>query len=645
MPEMTSDTFPIVARPGIQRDGTRFDADGWVDGQWTRFQRGRAKKMGGFRSMTPAFNGPIRTLIVHPHSGTAHIICGSANKIEINAVTSDGNGGGIIDVTPTLASGFVPSDYNTWQFAELYDGGGTQSVILAHAAPNLFSIDSETNRKTFFGTDESAAAWADSTAPQVSGGVCAAAPYAFVYGNDGFVAWCVPNTPNSWAAAGSGNARVTKSKIVYGQPIRGGAGQSPALIFISLDAVLRATFIGGTAVFDFDTISSQSSILSSSAVIEYDGIIFWPGVDRFLMYNGIVQDVPNDINVNWFFDNLNWNQRQKVWATKVPRFGEIWWFYPRGDSEECNAAIILNVREQTWYDTSIERSAGYFPQVFRWPVWADAQPSTAEAALIRPSGGTPATSALGTAANAFDGNLATTCTQTSADGNISYDFGVDTTKTIVRVGIVSFVTRTYNLVFEYSDANATNWTTMVDPASQSYTAGVAVYFSLSTPITARAFRVRETGGAILDLAEVYFLSNGYFVMQHELGVNKIVNNVELAIDAYIETNDISYVAKGPMADRWLGMNKQVILDRIEPDLIQEGDMTVTLVTRRYPRDEGVEQSKDMAAPSANNDINGLKMDMRIQGRLMALRFQSNTLNGFFEMGETMVKLKPGDASA
>jgi hypothetical protein len=39
------------------------------------------------------------------------------------------------------------------------------------------------------------------------------------------------------------------------------------------------------------------------------------------------------------------NQRQKVWATKVPRFGEIWWFYPKGDSEECNDAIIYNIRE------------------------------------------------------------------------------------------------------------------------------------------------------------------------------------------------------------------------------------------------------------------------------------------------------------
>jgi hypothetical protein len=47
--------------------------------------------------------------------------------------------------------------------------------------------------------------------------------------------------------------------------------------------------------------------------------------------------------------------------------------------EECNDAIIYNVRENTWYDAGTalgtRRSAGYFSQVFAFPVAAgwDAQ--------------------------------------------------------------------------------------------------------------------------------------------------------------------------------------------------------------------------------------------------------------------------------
>ena len=74
--------------------------------------------------------------------------------------------------------------------------------------------------------------------------------------------------------------------------------------------------------------------------------------------------------MNFFFDNLNFAQRQKVFAYKVPRFGEIWWFFPYGDSTECNHAVILNVREQCWYDTPIPnlgRSDGVYAKVYFKP--------------------------------------------------------------------------------------------------------------------------------------------------------------------------------------------------------------------------------------------------------------------------------------
>jgi hypothetical protein len=92
------------------------------------------------------------------------------------------------------------------------------------------------------------------------------------------------------------------------------------------------------------------------------------------MYNGVVQEVPNTQNLNWFFDNVNTDQRQKVWVSKVPRWGEIWWFYPRGDATECTDAIIYNVREKCWYDAGqamgARRSAGTFSEVFKKPIWA-----------------------------------------------------------------------------------------------------------------------------------------------------------------------------------------------------------------------------------------------------------------------------------
>jgi hypothetical protein len=131
------------------------------------------------------------------------------------------------------------------------------------------------------------------------------------------------------------------------------------------------SYVGGAQVFRYDPLSMDSSVLSSNGFVEYDNVYYWPGTDRFLMCDGSkVSEVPNQMNLNWFFDNLNYEQRQKVWGTKVTRFGEIWWFYPRGTATECTDAIILNLREKTWYDTGLARGCGVSSQTFRYPVMA-----------------------------------------------------------------------------------------------------------------------------------------------------------------------------------------------------------------------------------------------------------------------------------
>ena len=212
----------------------------------------------------------------------------------------------------------------------------------------------------------------------VSGGVVMLYPYLFVYGNNGLIQNCSAGNFNNWTSADSNANNVASTKVVKGLPLRGGT-TSPSGLFWTLDSVVRVTYapqtVGTSSIYwRYDIITQQSSIMSSSCVIEYDGIFYWAGTDRFLMYNGVVQEVSNTQNMNWFFDGLNTAQRQKVWVSKIPRWGEIWWFYPRGDATECNDAIIYNMREKCWYDAGLangaNRSAGTFSEVFKKPIWA-----------------------------------------------------------------------------------------------------------------------------------------------------------------------------------------------------------------------------------------------------------------------------------
>lgn len=376
---MAESIVQIRSQPGIKRDGTRFEGDAYVDGQWVRFQRGLPRKMGGYRSINKYLEGQVRTLLEYTQDSLTYIHGGSANKVERFYIDGNYNTSVITDRTPT--SSFTTSDENLWQFDVAYDTTNGNQIV-AQVAPNLNCICNSTGGELFVGDLLGTGVLTRVTNVPANfsctGGVVTLPPYTFAFGNDGYVAWSAPNAPNDFTSSGAGNAYVTGQKIIKGMPLRGGPGNSPSGLFWSADALIRGSYIGGTGpAFQFDTISSQTSIMSAACVIEYDGIFYWIGTDRFLMFNGVVREIENNMNQNFFFDNINMRYRQKVFAMKVPRYGEIWWCFPKGDSTEPNHAIIFNVRENTWYDTALPnngRSAGVFPAVFRKPLMAGSEP-------------------------------------------------------------------------------------------------------------------------------------------------------------------------------------------------------------------------------------------------------------------------------
>ena len=376
---MAEKIVQIKSLPGIKRDGTKFEGDNYVDGQWVRFQRGLPRKMGGYRSISKYLREVSRALHEYTQDSLTYVHSGSANFVERFYIDSGYNTSVITNRTP---ASLVQDPGNMWQFdVDTAVGlGGIQ--LVAQVAPNLGCICNNSGGQLFYGSLLGTAPLQEVTALptgySVTGGVVALHPYTVAFGNNGYIMWSVPGDPTNFTGVGSGAANITGQKLVRGMPLRGGPGNSPSGLFWSADSVLRASFVGGAAVFQFDTISAQTSILGSNTVIEYDGIFYWIGTDRFLMFNGVVREIENNMNLNYFFDGLNMEYRQKVFAVKIPRYGEIWWCYPRGDATEPSHAIIYNVRENTWYDCELPnggRSAGAFASIFPQPLMTGVVPS------------------------------------------------------------------------------------------------------------------------------------------------------------------------------------------------------------------------------------------------------------------------------
>ena len=468
-------TVVLKSQPGIKRDGTRFEGDNYVDGQWVRWQRGLPRKMGGYRAtqkylqeISRGFSTFTQMNFVYCHSGGASTLdrftidatgnssivtdrtpvaaaatatvtltggaAGSVDMITVNgvnimsgsvafttdlpttaaAVASNINShtsspeytaaavGAVITISAAVGAGSDPNGYqlvvttttitatdtdmsggsfalttsseNMWMFDYQYDSSTNQNYLLSHVAPNRGCICNDAGGQIFFGEVLGTGDLKSVSLPpdaNVTGGIVSLHPYLFYYGTDGIIGWSKEGEPTNLTGTGSGLARVWGQKIIKGMPLRAGSGSAPAGIFWAFDAVIRATFTGGATVFQFDVVATDTSIISPQCVVDYDGVFFWCGVDRFLMFNGVVREVPNQMNLNYFFDGINQRARTEVFAFKVPRYGEIWWCYPRGDATECTHAVVYNVRENTWYDTELPnggRSAGQFNNSFAAPI-------------------------------------------------------------------------------------------------------------------------------------------------------------------------------------------------------------------------------------------------------------------------------------
>ena len=667
---MTAKVVSMEVPAGIQRDGTVFDSPCYVDGKWVRFQRGRPRKIGGYDGIFLNATGISRGMAMTAVGGFNYVVSGYNNGLQQWVTDTDGGvGSGPYNY---ILNNFTASDDNLWQFDIAYDStGNNTNNLVAHPGQNLSYITSTVNTPVLYGTFPgsfgfltgvtitgvagqfacsassvnltvnqqltisgtfggtgsitgyvnpttyfiiatngsttftlsaayggtaitttagtptgltytaapslskvglftavgttvntnttftlsaanvrvgagqsisgpgipanttvvsvtgtavvmSAAATASATVTAtfdnniaVSGGCVVIHPYLFVYGNNGLIQNSSAGDFANWVSPDANATNVATGKIVKGLPIRGGS-TSPSGLFWAADALIRVSFqpssSGGVNYYwAYDLVSSQTSIMSSSSVIEYDGIFYWCGVDRFLSYNGVVQEIPNKYNENYFFDKLNYAQRQKVWATKVPRYGEIWWFYPKGNATECNDAIIYNTREKVWYDAGqalgARRSAGVFSEIFPKPVWA---------------------------------------------GN----------------------------------------------------------------------EVNSAGT--------------YTLWQHETGYDQIyLTNVD-AIQSYFETYSVGTLGGLVGTQQQPGDNLWTRIERIEPDFVQTGDMTVVVTGEGYADDVAVESDPYTFSPDT------LKIDMREQRREMRLRFQSNTFNGTYQTGRVLLSLTTGD---
>ena len=168
------------------------------------------------------------------------------------------------------------------------------------------------------------------------------------------VRWSDQETAVSWYPAATnqaGSIRLSKGTAIVT------ATQSRQEILVWTNTSLYTMqYVGAPVVWGTQIVGENISIVGPNAVAYANGTSFWMGIDKFYVYDGILQQLPCSLR-RFVFSDINYLQMAQVFASTVEAYHEIWWFYPSTDSTTCDKYVVYNYMDSVWYHGTMDRSA------------------------------------------------------------------------------------------------------------------------------------------------------------------------------------------------------------------------------------------------------------------------------------------------
>lgn len=172
----------------------------------------------------------------------------------------------------------------------------------------------------------------------------------------------LPTTANQ-----AGSFRIpTGSRIVGGLQ-----GQQFGYIWTDIDFWLMS-YLGTPFVFGFNKVASGCDLLAARAAGIFQSIVVWASANNFFIYDG------NSVNVipctvwDFFYDNLDRAQKDKVFCAVNSWFAEATWYFPSATGTgEVDSYVKYNIRENLWDCGSLIRTTWVDDNVFGAPIGVD----------------------------------------------------------------------------------------------------------------------------------------------------------------------------------------------------------------------------------------------------------------------------------
>jgi hypothetical protein len=366
--------------PGLFSDDTTHAAAGrWADGSNVRFRLGLPQTIGGWEGLTADLLGGVCRWVFPwgNNDNQLQFAFGTHATLEIWV------GGGLYDITPTgLAAGEIDgtgqAGYGTGPYGEggyatpsvddyfprTWSGGAYgQDLIASPRLGGLYRWDADD-------TGTPAAAIANAPA-SVTYALVSAQNFVFALGcnrtaDSVYDAMCVRHHDvadiTDWTVSTTNTAR--EYNLPGGGRIVGGRVIGDAILVWSNSALFLFRYLGQFGgVYRFDQVGAGCGLIGPGAAKVVGQTAYWISPDRqFWAYTlgGEPQPLPCPIRED-FADNLAFAQADKIVASSVSEFGEVWWDYPDArDGYENSRYIAVPVNGPdagAWFRGQMARTA------------------------------------------------------------------------------------------------------------------------------------------------------------------------------------------------------------------------------------------------------------------------------------------------
>jgi len=364
--------------PGVARQGTEYAVQGrYFDANLMRWHQGVIQPVGGWRQFSDStLTGKPRAMMTWvTNSNTIFAFVGTHSNAYV--LTQSGV---VTDITPTSGfttgradaesgGGYGASTYGTGTYGDprpntsvvnpatiwTVDQFGQLPIACAETDGTIWEWDLNTANNLVAVTN----APTGNAAVMVTNDL-----FVFALGassNPRKVAWCDRANRTDWTPSATnlaGDVELkTNGKIRCGKRIRGGE-----LIFTDVDVHL-ARYVGKPSVYVFDQVGEACGVISQGSVATVANRAYWMGQNGFFVYDGYTKPLRCDV-LEYVFNNLNTQQQSKVVAVHNTEFNEIWWYYPCGDSTECDCYVYYNYVDDHWGIGTLTRLSGAPKGVF-----------------------------------------------------------------------------------------------------------------------------------------------------------------------------------------------------------------------------------------------------------------------------------------